>query len=143
MYPKNCNGKSFLTITLIIAFAAIVLKFLTLQFFKITIEQNQDYAQETLKLFSTAVENFAKDHNGAYPAAISELLKSQPAYIDRDYITNPSNRKGYIYACPRLEPTGYRCSATPVRCGLTGKKSYQVTTGGAFLVEECAKDDKD
>ncbi len=143
MSPKNSNGKSFLTIILIIAFAAIALKFLTLQFLKITIEQNQDSAQETLKLFSTAIENFAKDHNGAYPAAISELLKNQPAYIDRDYITNPSNKKGYIYACPRMEPAGYRCLATPVRCGLTGKRSYQVTTGGAFLVEDCAKNDKD
>lgn len=121
---------------IVIATLALVLRFAIDRIIKFNISQNESNAQGTLKLISAALENFAKDNQGVYPANLSALTKSKPPYLDRDYITlSPS--KGYNYACLRLEPSGYSCSASPVRCKFTGAIVYTTTTGGLLVSENC------
>jgi len=123
---------------IIIATLALLLRFAIDRIIKFNISQNESNAQVTLKLISTALENFAKDNHGIYPTTPSLLITSKPAYLDKDYITlSPS--KGYNFGCSRLEPSGYSCYASPARCRLTGVMVYTVTTGSLFVSEECEK----
>jgi len=135
---QNRIARSFVLIMVVIAFTALFLRFAIERIIKTNIIQNESGAVATLKLVSTALENYAKDKKGIFPGSISFLVETEPAYLEKDY-TDDSPVKGYLYECPRLEPEGYSCSATPVKCNFTGKMVYTVTTGGVFISEECAK----
>jgi len=137
----NAKGRSFLTLIIIIACIALLLRFSSVQVIKWSIDQNEATAQESLKLISTALELYAKDHMGAYPQSLNALTQSEPSYISKEYVAETQKRKGYVFTCSRLEPASYSCSASPDRCGLTGKKIFTVTTGGSMLTEECSKDE--
>ncbi|HOW43122.1 MAG TPA: hypothetical protein P5110_08815 [Candidatus Omnitrophota bacterium] len=132
------SGKGFLTFILIIACIALFLRFFIVQIIRINSAQNEANALETLKLMSTAIENYSRDHLSSYPSSISMLLKSEPAYIDKDYVSE-SVVKGYSFSCPRLETSGYSCYAEPVKCQLSGTKQFTVTTGGVIVSEDCDK----
>jgi len=100
------------------------------------IENNQQLAQVNLKLFSTALENYAKDNKGLYPTNTGQLTKGNQVYLKKDYLA-VSSVQGYEYDCRRLDQKGYNCFATPVHCMLTGKKIYSVSTGGLIITESC------
>ena len=134
----NKTGRSFVVIMLSIALGALLLRVVVEQVIKITIEQNESYAQATVKLISTALENFAKDNKGLFPEIITTLTQSQ--YLDKDYPSFSSIR-GYVFNCSRLDQLGYSCSAVPVLCNLTGRTNYLISTGGLFIYEKCGKKD--
>jgi len=66
---RNIRGKSFITIMIVIAISALLLRIAIDRLIKINIAQNESNAQGTLKLISAALENYAKDHSGAIPQA--------------------------------------------------------------------------
>lgn len=135
---KDTRARSFVTIMVIIAVSSLLLRIAIEQIIKINISQNESNASSALKLISTALENYAEDHLGVYPSELSALTQTSPPYLDKDYIAS-STTKGYNYSCPRLEPSGYSCSAIPIKCNLTGRAVYTITTGGIFISEECSK----
>jgi hypothetical protein len=137
----DSKGRSFLTVIIIIAFIALFLRFSSVQLIKFTIDQNEANAQESLKLVSTALELYAKDHMGMYPQNLNALVQSKPVYINKDFIVEPGKRKGYVFSCSRLEQSSYSCSQAPSICGLTGKKIFTVTTGGSLIIQECSSDE--
>lgn len=137
-FGMNKKGRSFVVIMLSIAVAALLLRVSVEQIIKITIEQNESYAQATIKLISTALENFAKDNKSFFPEEISTLTQSR--YLDKDY-TSFSSVRGYVFNCSRLDQAGYNCSAVPVLCNLTGRTNYLISTGGLFIYEKCGKKD--
>ena len=132
----NNRARSFVAIMVVIAVSALFLRLALEKIIKINIEQNQINASTTIKLISTALENFAKDNKGSYPENLASLADTQPPYLDKSYIT-PSPLKGYSYTWPRLEASGYSCSALPVLCGITGKEIYTISTGALLVVEKC------
>ncbi len=134
----NNKARSFVVIMIVIALAALILRIAIVQFINFNIIQNEANAQETLKLIATAIENYAKDHQGAFPTSLEALTQVKPAYIEKEYLSL-SYEKGYNFNCLRLETSGYTCSASPMRCNLSGKKIYTVTTGQVLTVEECGK----
>ena len=134
----NSPARSFVVIMIAVALIAVVLRFAILQVIRFTIEQNEANALETLQFVTTALENYANDHDRAYPADLTLLTKNDPPYISQDYISLiPS--KGYSFSCMRLEPSGYTCSAAPAQCNVSGRKVFIVTTGQAVATEECGK----
>lgn len=135
---KKSRALSFVAVMVIIAICALLLRVLIIEIIKINIEQNESNAQATLKLISAALENYAKDNQGAFPASFSLLTTPAPPYLDKDYIAS-SPIRGYNYSCLRLEPSGYNCSANPTRCNLSGKMVYTITSGGLLLSEECGR----
>jgi len=135
---KDNKGKSFVTIMVIIAISALCLRIVVDGLIKLNIAQNESNAQGTLKLVSAALESFARDNHGSYPAGLSVLTKPSPPYLDKDYIAQ-SPIKGYNYSCPRLEPSGYSCYAAPAKCKLSGNTIYNITTAGLLVSEECNK----
>lgn len=135
---KDTRARSFVTIMIVIAVSALLLRVSIEQIIKINITQNESNALATLKLISTALENYAKDNHGVFPLSLSVLIQTTPPYLDRDYI-GESPIKGYNYTCPKLEPSGYSCGARPVKCNITGKTIYTINTGHSFASEECSK----
>ena len=135
---ENKKARSFVTIMIVIGLFAFLLRFLIEGVIKINISQNESNASVTLKLISAALENYADEKSGMYPESLSFLTKANPPYLDKDYISE-SPIKGYYYTCSRLEPTGYSCSASPLKCGLSGKLNFTVTTGGVLVSETCER----
>jgi hypothetical protein len=135
---KNNRGRSFVTIMIVIGVLAFILRVGIEQVIHISILRNQADALTTLKLISTALENYAKDNNNVFPEQLAPLTVTTPPYLDRDYAALPLV-KGYAYSCPRLEVSGYRCVAVPAKCGITGQLAYTVTTGGSISQENCLK----
>ncbi|MDD5560668.1 MAG: hypothetical protein PHT50_00850 [Candidatus Omnitrophica bacterium] len=134
----NNKARSFVTIMIVLGLSALLLRTVLQKFIIYNIERNQSLAQVNLKLFYTALENYAKNNKGAYPENINQLTKGSPVYLEKDYLGVPSVR-GYEYDCQRLDSTGYNCSAGPVNCNLTGKKIYTISTGGLIISEDCDK----
>lgn len=134
----NKNARSFVGIMLVIAVLSLFLRIAIEKIIKFNIVQNESNVESTLKLISAAFENYAKDHLGQYPANFYVLTSGKPSYLDRDYLSD-SPIKGYDYNCQRLETLGYSCQAVPIKCGLSGKKSYYVTTGSVITYEDCSK----
>ncbi len=134
----NNKARSFVTIMIVIAITALLLRTTVEQIIKISMAQNESSALTNLKMISTALENYARDNKGLFPANLSILVKTTPHYLNQNYISE-SPVKGYNYSCQRLEPSSYSCSALPARCKLTGRMSYTVVTGGSLVFEECSK----
>lgn len=134
----NRKARSFVVIMIVISLAALILRVAIVQFINFSIIQNEANAVETLKLITTAIENYAKDHLGVFPTSLEALIQNKPAYIEKEYI-DLSSTKGYNFFCMSLESSGYTCSATPVRCNLNGRKSFIITTGQAITTEDCGK----
>ncbi len=131
------KARSFILIMVCLAFLAVFLRFGIKKLIEVNIAQNESNAQLTLKLISTALENYAKDNKGIYPESISNLTKTRPPYLEKDYTRQASFIKNYDCSCSRLASNSYSCSAIPVKCGLTGKVSYTISTGGILLTEDC------
>ena len=134
----NNKGKSLLVIMIIIVFSVLLLRYAIDHIIKMTVNQNESNAVGVLKMIGTALENYAGDKNGVFPGSISALTKTTPAYLNRDYVAE-SPIRGYNYTCSRMESSGYSCSASPVKCNLTGKKVFIISTGNIFVSEDCFK----
>jgi hypothetical protein len=132
----NNRAKSFVTIMVSVALAALLLRMGLHRIIIYRIQQNQLVAQMNLKLFSTAMENYAKDNKNVYPENIDLLTKHDPVYLEKD-VLSASSMRGYEYDCQRMDLTGYNCTASPVNCQLTGKIVYTVSTGGLLIARDC------
>ncbi len=132
------KAKSFVLIMMVIALSALILRIAIGKVIEIASAQNETMAQSTLKSIATALDNYARDNQGVYPKALSILSQSTPAYLDKDYVSEPSV-KGYSYSCTRLDSSGYSCYAFPTKCKLTGKLAFTVTTGNLLISEDCNK----
>ena len=135
---RTQQAKSLVTIMLVIAITSLVLSIAIEKIIKLNIAQNEANASATLKLIVTALENYAKVNQGVFPKSLSLLSETNPPYLNKDYLQQ-SPIKGYIYVCSRLDPAGYSCSAAPAKCGLSGRNTYTITTGGALIAEDCNK----
>lgn len=135
---RDKQGRFFVLVVVAVAMSALILRFTVEQIIRMGTASNEIAATNTLKLIATALENYAKDHNGAFPTAFAQLRQTNPSYLDTDYPAL-SSLKGYVYSCPTLEVDGYSCQALPLKCNLSGKKAYAVTTGGLIASEPCAK----
>lgn len=136
----NYKGASFVTIMVIIAVCALLLRFTAQKLIEFNISQNEAYALESLKLVSAALESFAENNNGAYPLSLLELTDARPPYLDKQYI-QLSPVKGYDYDCPKLDATGYICNAAPLKCKLTGNLEFIASTGAVLVTQECDKEE--
>jgi len=136
----NIRGRNFIALIIIIAVVSLLLRIAIARIIKFNISQNESVALLNLKLISTALENYAKNNQGAFPGSFSALIGTNPPYLDKDYIAE-SPIKGYNYSCSRLDFSGYSCSAVPLQCNITGKVIYTVTTGVLLVSENCSKKD--
>ncbi|MDD5566157.1 MAG: hypothetical protein PHG31_04640 [Candidatus Omnitrophica bacterium] len=137
MHGAN-RGLSLIVVMISIAAISLLLRIAIGQIIKINVAQNEADASNTVKLVSAALENYAKDHKDTYPANLSVLVETNPAYLEKDY-TSFDSVKGYEYGCDRLDPSGYSCQAAPVKCMFSGEKSFTIITGGIVSSEDCRR----
>jgi len=137
---RNNHGKSIIALVIVSAVIVLALRIAIEQVVRISIAQNETNALNTLKIISTALENYAKDNSGVFPSSLVTLSETKPEYLNKSYLNQPY-MKSYNYNCSRLEQSGYSCSAVPVQCNLTGKKVFIVVTGGSLISEDCNKRD--
>lgn len=135
---KRRQGRGFIGIMIAVACLVLILRLGIEQIIKVNITQNESNAQTNLKAISTALENYSRDHLGAYPPNLELLTQSQPPYLDSELLSS-DELKGYSYECLILEPSGYTCIATPEKCRLSGRKMFKITTGGALTSDDCTK----
>ncbi len=132
----DSRGKSFVTIMIVIALTALALRIGIEQLMRSTVTFDDQSASSAIKLVSAAFEQYAKDHGGVYPATMNNLTQSDPPYLNQAYL-QPGVLKGYGFSCPRVDRSGYTCTAVPVRCRTSGSSIFTVTTGGAFTADDC------
>ena len=135
---RNNYAKNTVTLMLVIAVLALFLRLGIEQTIKVNISQNESNASVALKSISTALQNYAEDHGEVFPQALSALIETDPAYLDKDYL-HQTSIAGYNFSCSRLDASGYSCSATPIKCNSTGREIYTITTGGVMVTDLCAK----
>ena len=112
MFLINKKGKSFVTIIVAFALLVLILRLVTEKALILISARNEATAQANLKALAAALDSYANDNQGVYPNSISVLTRSNPLYLDKDYIAE-SPMKGYTYSCIRLEASGYNCYAFP------------------------------
>jgi len=132
---KDIKSLRFVIIIIIIPIFILFLRFSIEQIIKININRNESKAQINLKTISRALENYALDHKGKYPADESLLINRKPPYLRNYY--HGKIIDGYIYNLTLTE-TGYTLVASPVKCGLTAEKIYSITTGGVLTETACS-----
>ncbi|MFA5008465.1 MAG: hypothetical protein WC546_04525 [Candidatus Omnitrophota bacterium] len=105
-------------------------------FMKARMAAGQNSTVSALKSVSAALESYAAQNNNVYPQSEESLLHLKEPQVSMLY----NNRKiyGYLFK-EELGPSGYKITAAPVECGLTGMKIYTIETGGKLSENNCAK----
>jgi len=132
----------FMEVALGIALLALAGSFLLPRLFEFNLKKNESSAQVNIKtIILPALENYAKDHNGTYPASFSQLLEGSPAYLTFNYTDKII--QGYLYEFSLAE-NGYTVLARPYRCGYSGngRKTYILKTGGNLEEVDCTSHSK-
>lgn len=136
---RSRKAKSFVTLMIIIAVSALILRIIIENLINFNITQNESNASAALKLIGAALDNYAKDNRGVYPEELSALIRANPPYIDKSYVNyfKTNSVKGYSFSCPSLAPSGYSCQAVAARCGFSGRTLFTVKNGGVLSTEAC------
>jgi len=100
---------------------------------------NEAAAQAGLSILSTAIETYATVNNGQYAPANSTvndtyLITSVPPYLSKAYCTQTVG--GYNYTC-NIGLLAYSITTTPDKCGTTGSRNFNITTGGVLTAGAC------
>ena len=98
------------------------------------IKANETATKETVKIISSAIENYKAAHNGIYPLSEEDLLFSTPPYLAKSY--DKKTIYGYKYSLD-LSPDGYEVVAAPKNCGIEGDKIFMVRTGQELTEIDC------
>lgn len=98
------------------------------------IKANETATKETVKIISSAIENYKAAHNGMYPLYESDLISATPPYLTRSY--DKEKIYGYIYSLD-LSPSGYEIAAEPENCHMQGEKIFIMKTQGELTETDC------
>ncbi len=98
------------------------------------IHANETATKETVKIISSAIENYKAAHNGLYPLSEEDLLSSTPPYLAKSY--DKKTIYGYKYSLD-LSPDGYEIVASPKNCEREGEKIFIVKTGQNLTEMNC------
>lgn len=93
-------------------------------------------ARKNLSDISKAIERYVKSNNGQYPGKEDDFAAMYPASLTEKFHQNTV--KGYTYEF-QLDGQGYSIKAVPSACGVTGRKVFQVQSGGKISEQACDK----
>lgn len=91
-----------------------------------SIEENESFVQASFRAISTAMFTYVWANKGAYPGKIEDLLNADPPYLQQDFV---SQKHGYIYST-QFYSDGFKITAMPVDCGITGNNTYVMESRG-------------
>ena len=133
---KEEQGFTLVEIMLIVATIVLLALILPPKLLRAQMRNNDSLAKATLRVISTAVENYSLANNGNYPGNESSLTGATPPFLNTAYCANSQLNNagiaGYIYNCSGMSNTGYTITATPVKIGRTGSRVETISTGGVL-----------
>ena len=91
------------------------------------------FTRKTLEEIHEAIETYHA-LNEEYPRSEKDMVNVDPPYLARRY--HECRLRGYYYTFD-FWPGGYKVSAEPVNCGVSGRKVYTLTIGGVIRESEC------
>jgi Tfp pilus assembly protein PilE len=96
---------------------------------------HENYLRAQLRHSATTLENYAAQNNGRYPATNEELIDS-----GNSWLLSEKERRDTYRITTELTPAGYRITAEPDSCGLSGNKIFTLQTNGTISEENCFKE---
>lgn len=96
------------------------------------LESSDFHAKEIIKTIVAAMENYAADNQGFYPDSFDDLMGQDSPYLVPDNYEGGIG--GYLFSIT-TELDSYKVMATPVQCGVTGRKIF-IQERGKELVEK-------
>ena len=125
---KARKGFTLVEIMIVIAIIALLASIAIPNFVSSRKSANDVTTKATLRTIQTALENYAVDNNGQYPAG-TDLSKLIPSYIRKDYCASGNNTfAGHTFTCSITTAT-YNVNATKVDDS-TANKDFNLTPSG-------------
>ena len=121
------KGFTLVEIMIVVAIIALLAAIAIPNLLRARVAANETAAMAGLSSLGTACETYAGANNGQYPATSGSLMSATPPYLNWDYCV--SARHGYVYTCT-MATIGYTMTAGPQNQGVTGDRSFTITTGG-------------
>ena len=129
------NRKAFtlVEILIVVAIIAMLAALAIPNLMLARLNANESVAQGTLKVVSTACENFRVAHSPmVFPDNLQVLITATPPYLDGsiDTGTSGSPKNGYNFTYTRINEQQYVCSATPSIYTITGRRTFSINETG-------------
>jgi len=121
-----------------ILFIAILAAIAIPNLLRARLNANEASAQAILKEIAAAAESYAGKHEGRYPQ--SELDLTTQGYLPEAY--NDRTTRGYSFS-EEFDQGGYKITASPASCGVTGEKVFTISNSGVISSSECNKEEED
>lgn len=101
---------------------------------KSTEKAHMESAKVALRAIATAYESYYVDNN-RYPTSIAEVTETDPPYLEYESIDVAT--KNYLFHCETDNSDNYICTATPIKCGVTGTKIFKIDNSFEIYEEDC------
>ena len=89
---------------------------------------NEELAQKILQTLSLSAEMYASENKMKFPSRIEDLTNASRPSINENFCDG-AEHFGYSFTCI-FSTDGYTITANPATLGVTGTKSYTISTGG-------------
>lgn len=129
---RRRQGFTLVEIMIVVAIIALLAAIAVPGLLRARLNANDSAAKANIQSLSTACESYAAAM-GVYPTAMAQLTGANPPYLQQ-----LPNATGYTIPEPTWQGGGgYTITATPISCGTTGTKIFNVTTGANVQEADC------
>lgn len=118
-----------------IAILALLAAIAIPNFLRARINANEAITEQTLKDISRAMERYRAEKN-VYPLSEATLISNSHGALSEAH--NNRTTHGYAFQA-ELRSDGYKITAAPSECDLTGVRIFTIQTGGVLSSEECGR----
>lgn len=133
---KKKKSFTLVEIMIVVAIIALLAAIALPGLLRSRLNAQESAAQANLQVIAGALESYAAANDGKYPTSETSLTGANPPYLNKAYCGQSVS--GYTYSCS-LSNTTYTVTATPTTCGVTGKRIFNITTGGVLNTQgECS-----
>ncbi len=126
LIKRRKQGFTLVEILIVVAIIGILAVIAIPNFLRSKMQSNDAAAQGTLKTVANALETYYANNN-LYPNAVTTLLSATPAYLNSNYFVGTYSGFTFTYSASDYS---YLIVATPVSVGVTGSRSFTISTGG-------------
>ena len=136
---KKRKGFTLVEIMIVVAIIALLAAIAIPNLLTARRSANNAAAKSTLQTYATALENYAIDNDGAYPAdlgdaAFDDYMKATPACTTTG---SSGNISGFTYHCDTIGAADYNIVAVPMTKGTSGSEAYNLTAGATITEMDC------